>query len=54
MLQLKDIKYVRSHAQAIGQCQKIIMKNNIKQLFQLIPQVLQKNLQMEKIILSQL
>ena len=29
-IELKDIKYVRSHAQAIGQCQKIIMKNNYK------------------------
>ena len=28
--QLKDIKFVRSHAQAIGQCQKIIMQNNYK------------------------
>ena len=27
---LKDIKYVRSHAQAIGQCQKIIMKNKYR------------------------
>ncbi len=27
---LSDIKYVRSHAQAIGQCQKIIMKNKYK------------------------
>ena len=27
-VELKDIKYVRSHAQAIGQCQKIIKKNN--------------------------
>ncbi len=27
---LKDIKYVRSHAQAIGQCQKIIMENKYK------------------------
>ncbi len=27
---LDDIKYVRSHAQAIGQCQKIIMKNKYK------------------------
>jgi len=27
---LKDIKYVRSHAQAIGQCQNIIKKNNFK------------------------
>jgi len=26
--ELKDIKYVRSHTQAIGQCQKIIKKNN--------------------------
>ena len=25
--EIKDIKYVRSHAQAIGQCQKIIMEN---------------------------
>jgi prephenate dehydratase len=28
--ELKDIKYVRSHAQAIGQCQEIIKKNNLK------------------------
>mgnify|MGYP001180018205 CR=1 FL=1 len=27
---LKDIKTVRSHAQAIGQCQNIIIKNNFK------------------------
>ncbi|MDA9092059.1 prephenate dehydratase [Pelagibacteraceae bacterium] len=27
---LKDIKYVRSHAQAIGQCQNIIKKNKFK------------------------
>tara|TARA_Y100000992_G_scaffold282861_1_gene231725 strand:- start:82 stop:924 length:843 start_codon:yes stop_codon:yes gene_type:complete len=27
---IEDIKYVRSHAQAIGQCQKIIMKNKYK------------------------
>jgi len=27
---LEDIKYVRSHSQAIGQCQKIIMKNKYK------------------------
>ena len=27
---LKDIKYVRSHSQAIGQCQKIIMENKYK------------------------
>ena len=27
---LKDIKYVRSHAQALGQCQKIITKNNFE------------------------
>ena len=29
---LEDIKYVRSHAQAIGQCQKIIMDNKYKTL----------------------
>ena len=28
--QLKDIKFVRSHAQAIGQCQKIIIQNKYK------------------------
>ncbi len=28
--QMKDIKFVRSHAQAIGQCQKIIMENKYK------------------------
>tara|TARA_B100000886_G_scaffold158499_1_gene108082 strand:- start:103 stop:945 length:843 start_codon:yes stop_codon:yes gene_type:complete len=27
---LKNIKYVRSHSQAIGQCQKIIMENKYK------------------------
>jgi len=27
---LEDIKYVRSHSQAIGQCQKIIMNNRYK------------------------
>tara|TARA_A100001011_G_scaffold317328_1_gene336647 strand:- start:31 stop:873 length:843 start_codon:yes stop_codon:yes gene_type:complete len=27
---IKDIEFVRSHAQAIGQCQKIIMNNNYK------------------------
>ena len=27
---IEDIKYVRSHAQAIGQCQKIIMENKYK------------------------
>ena len=27
---IKDVKYVRSHAQAIGQCQKFIKKNNFK------------------------
>ena len=27
---LEDIKYVRSHSQAIGQCQKIIMENKYK------------------------
>ena len=30
--EFKDIKYVRSHAQAIGQCQKIIKKNNFKSI----------------------
>jgi prephenate dehydratase len=29
---LKDIKYVRSHAQAVGQCQEIIKKNNFKSI----------------------
>ena len=29
---LSDIKYVRSHAQAIGQCQEIINENNFKVL----------------------
>ena len=28
--ELKDIRYVRSHAQAIDQCQKIILKNKFK------------------------
>ena len=27
---LKDIKTVRSHSQAVGQCQKIIQKNNLQ------------------------
>ena len=27
---MKDIKTVRSHSQAIGQCQKIILDNNLK------------------------
>tara|TARA_B110000211_G_scaffold229894_1_gene288444 strand:+ start:742 stop:1584 length:843 start_codon:yes stop_codon:yes gene_type:complete len=30
--ELKDIKYIRSHAQAIGQCQNIIKKNNFKSI----------------------
>ena len=30
--ELKDIKYVRSHAQAIGQCQEIIKNNNFKSI----------------------
>ena len=30
--EIKDIKYVRSHAQAIGQCQKIIKENKFKTL----------------------
>jgi prephenate dehydratase len=30
--ELTDIKYVRSHAQAIGQCQEIIKKNNFKSI----------------------
>ena len=29
-LKVKDIKTVRSHAQAIGQCSKIILKNKFK------------------------
>ena len=28
--ELKDIKYIRSHAQAIDQCQKIIQKYKLK------------------------
>ena len=28
--ELKDIKYVRSHAQAIDQCQKLIIKHKFK------------------------
>ena len=31
-VELKNIKYVRSHAQAIGQCQAIIKKNNFKSI----------------------
>jgi len=30
--EMKDIKYIRSHAQAIGQCQNIIKKNNFKSI----------------------
>ena len=30
--EFKDIKHVRSHAQAIGQCQEIIKKNNFKSI----------------------
>ena len=30
--ELKDIKYVRSHAQAIGQCQEVIKKNNFRSI----------------------
>ena len=30
--EFRDIKYVRSHAQAIGQCQEIIKKNNFKSI----------------------
>jgi prephenate dehydratase len=30
--ELKNIKYIRSHAQAIGQCQNIIKKNNFKSI----------------------
>ena len=33
---IDDIKYVRSHAQAIGQCQKIINKNKFQSIFLLI------------------
>tara|TARA_B100001758_G_C18361010_1_gene585738 strand:+ start:688 stop:1533 length:846 start_codon:yes stop_codon:yes gene_type:complete len=29
---LEDVKYVRSHSQAIGQCQKIIFKNKFKSI----------------------
>ena len=29
---IKDIKTVRSHSQAIGQCRKIIMDNNLKEI----------------------
>ncbi len=29
---IKDIKYVRSHAQAIGQCQNMIKKNNFQSI----------------------
>ena len=31
---IEDIKYVRSHAQAISQCQKIIKRKILNQLFQ--------------------
>ena len=31
-IELKDIKYVRSHAQAIGQCQNIINENKFKSI----------------------
>ena len=30
--EFKDIKYIRSHAQAIGQCQDLIKKNNFKSI----------------------
>ena len=36
---IKDIKYVRSHAQAIGQCQNMINKKNLKLSYQQIPLV---------------
>ena len=29
---MKDIKTVRSHSQAIGQCQKIILQNKLKSI----------------------
>ena len=34
---LEDIKFVRSHAQAIGQCQNLINKKNLNRLYLLIP-----------------
>ena len=33
--EFKDIKFIRSHSQAIGQCQNIIKKNNFKPLISL-------------------
>ena len=36
--ELKDIKYVRSHAQAIDQCQKIINKHKFKTLPSFLPE----------------
>ena len=39
---IEDIKFVRSHAQAISQCQNIISEKSLNQLFLLIQQDLQK------------
>ena len=49
--ELQDIKYVRSHVQAIGQCQEIIKKNNFKTIFVLIPLVQLRSKKKVKIIL---
>ena len=51
--QLKDIKFVRSHAQAIGQCQKIIMQNNYKTIISADTAGSAKSFQMATITLSQ-
>ena len=39
---IEDIKYVRSHAQAISQCQNNYLRENLNQLFLLILLDLQK------------
>ena len=41
---LEDIKYVRSHSQAIGQCQKIIMENKYKTIISTDTSTVQLNL----------
>jgi prephenate dehydratase len=51
---ISDIKYVRSHAQAIGQCQEIIKKINLNPLSQQTLLVLQRNSQKTKTLRLQL
>ena len=41
---LKDIKYVRSHAQAISQCQKIIKQNDVARTSKINSNVMQNEL----------